>query len=183
MNMTKAVNISSLEKGTGITWTEWLNYLEGIGAKNLPHKYIALQVQNKLRASLDNPGWWAQSVTVAYEQHIGRRKPGQRNDGTYEASVSKTVNTSLDDIFQKWLNKSANQKEFAGIAIAAPATTTSTDKRRHWSVNLTDGSRINADTDNYAAGKTRIAVTHARLGSQADVGRWRAYWRDVLENL
>ena len=40
--------------------------------------------------------WWSQHVTVAYEQARGIREPGQRQDGSFEASVSRTV--ALDPV-------------------------------------------------------------------------------------
>ncbi len=89
--MTRAANIPAIEKSTNIAWTEWLLFLESIGAKNLSHKEIAQHVHNKLKASHENSGWWAQGITVAYEQHIGRRKPGQTNDGFFQVAVSKTL--------------------------------------------------------------------------------------------
>jgi hypothetical protein len=180
--MTKAADVNTIEKGTGIAWPEWLKFLSDINAKDLPHKEIAEQVHQKLEDSLENPSWWAQSVTVAYEQHIGRRKPGQKNDGTFETSVIKTLAASMDDVFQKWLDDYGKQAEFNHIPIAKPATTTSTDKRHHWGVNLHDGSRINVDTDSYTPGKTRITITHTRLSSQATSDHWRQYWQNLLQN-
>src|SRR3712207_9399279 len=35
--------------------------------------------------------WWSQNLTVRYEQERGMRAPGQMADGTYSASVSRTL--------------------------------------------------------------------------------------------
>ena len=36
-------------------------------------------------------GWWAQGITVGYEQAHGRRLPGQQADGTFSVTVTKTI--------------------------------------------------------------------------------------------
>ena len=48
-------------------------------------------------ASTASTAWWAQSITVGFEQARGIRRPGQRQDGTYEASVSRTVSLDTAD--------------------------------------------------------------------------------------
>jgi len=95
--MAKGVNIATIEKNTGKTWDEWLEFLEGIDAKNLTHKEIAQRIHDA-----GTPGWWTQAVTVAYEQHIGRRAPGQDNDGTFTITASKTLDGTMDEALATW---------------------------------------------------------------------------------
>lgn len=69
---------------TGKSMAEWLALLDN--PHNMPHKEMAaFFVQQGVSA------WWAQGLTVAIEQHIGRRVVGQTCTGTWSASVSKTV--------------------------------------------------------------------------------------------
>jgi hypothetical protein len=177
--MTKPSNFAAIEKTTGKTWEEWVKYLEGIGAKDLPHKDIANHVRNKLKATQENAGWWAQSITVAYEQYIGRRKPGQRSDGTYEVSVTKTRPGTMEDAMKVWLFLIQGKDEFSGIAITIPPTISQTDKRLHWVCGLADGSRVRADTSE-SSGKVRLAITHGKLTDQKAMEKWRAYWKTLL---
>ncbi len=121
--MTKSSNIDAIEQKTSTSWEGWLDYLKSIDAENLPHKDIADHVRSKLASSLENAGWWAQSITVAYEQHIGRRNPGQRSDGSYEATASKTINGSMDDAMNAWLNLISGKKDFNGHSKKLLATT------------------------------------------------------------
>ena len=93
--MTKPVSIAGIVKATKITWPEWLSFFKNVGAKDLTHPEIAAKAYEKMAASQDSRRWWSQAVTVAYEQHIGRRQPGQRSDGTYEVTLNKTFNLSL----------------------------------------------------------------------------------------
>ena len=72
--MTRPIDIASAERGTGKVWRERLAFLGKIGARHLPHKEIARRVREECSGSSRR----AQSIAVAYEQHIGRRVPGTR---------------------------------------------------------------------------------------------------------
>jgi hypothetical protein len=181
--MTKPANIEAIEKTTEFTWDEWMQYLEKAGAKDMEHRQIADLAYKKLKDQLENAGWWSQSVAVAYEQEIGRRAPGQRSDGTYEFSVSKTMEGSLDDIMAKWLNIVAGQTEINGIAVVKAPTTTEGKNRRHWGCGLADGSRLNADVWPAKTGKYGLFITHQKLKTQADADQWKAHWKACLQNL
>ena len=80
--------VRPVERATGRPWDEWLRFMDSIGAQELDHQQIALKVYAELDGTVERLGWWTQAVTVAYEQHIGRRVPGQRPDGTFHTSVS-----------------------------------------------------------------------------------------------
>jgi hypothetical protein len=173
--MTKPMNIAAIEKATGKSWEEWLAFFKDIGAKELNHHEISLKV-----FETGTPGWWAQSVTVAYEQHIGRRVPGQRSDGKYEVSVTKTLSGTLDDAFAWWLAKVAEVKEFSGVLLAGEPQASKTDKWRHWRVSLSDGSKVIVSASQKAPGKALLAVTSQKLASNEDAEHWRAYWKKFL---
>jgi hypothetical protein len=74
--MTKPENTNAIEKATDKSWTQWVKELDAMGARELSHKDLALKLYNQLDGQLENHGWWAQGITVAYEQHIGKRIPG-----------------------------------------------------------------------------------------------------------
>src|SRR5690606_38785401 len=87
MAATRPVPTAPFSEKTGRDWAGWLAFLDEIGARDMPHGEIAARVL----ATGDASAWWAQSITVAFEQHIGRRRPGQRSAGTYEVSANRTV--------------------------------------------------------------------------------------------
>jgi hypothetical protein len=68
---TKPSNIKSLETGSGISWDDWLDFLKHY--KELSHTDMAKVVYEKIMevGLSKSPEWWAQGVTVAYEQHQG----------------------------------------------------------------------------------------------------------------
>ena len=64
----------------------------------MAHREIAALVSTKYKVG----GWWTQTVTVGYERIKGLRARGQRRDGTYEASKSRTFNVPVADLFDAW---------------------------------------------------------------------------------
>ena len=76
-----------MREATGKGREEWFALLDGAGATGWKHSDIATWLVREQRVD----AWWSQNITVAYEQARGIRRPGQRQDGTYEASVTRTV--------------------------------------------------------------------------------------------
>jgi hypothetical protein len=72
---------------TGRPATEWFAILDEVQAVEWPHPRIDLWLAEQHGV----PSWWAQNLTVRYEQAIGRRQPGQQADGTFSASRSRSV--------------------------------------------------------------------------------------------
>jgi hypothetical protein len=91
----------SVREKTGRAWDEWFKLLDTWGAKEKQHREIARWLSEKHQVD----GWWAQSITGAYEQERGIRAPGQMADGTYTVNASKTVNVPLEDLFDAFNNK------------------------------------------------------------------------------
>src|SRR5688572_25871335 len=81
------VGDDAVREATGQGRDEWFALLDGAEAIGWKHRDIASWL---VREHQVDP-WWSQSITVAYEQARGIRRPGQRQDGTYEASVTRTV--------------------------------------------------------------------------------------------
>jgi len=182
--MTQPANIAAIEKATDTSWAEWLEFLEGINAKDSPHKEIAERVYAKLKstnANNESNGWWAQGIAVAYEQYVGRRQPGQRSDGMYGFSVTKTMSGTMDEAMQTWLRFAEGRLEFSDVAIAKSPTTSQTDKRRHWGCGLADGTSVSVDASPKTFDKALLAITHEKLSSQKAADHWKIYWKSVLE--
>jgi hypothetical protein len=177
--MTRAVDIASVETGTGKAWRDWLVFLEKIGTRDLPHKEIARRVRVECGVS----GWWAQSIAVAYEQHVGRRVPGQQCDGGFQVSVNKTFLGSMDSVLARWQAAMEGRKALAGIAITGGPVVSLTDKWRYWRCSLADGSRVSVGIGNKDSGKAVLGVGNEGLVSSRDVERWRAFWKAELAGL
>lgn len=181
MSPSEPKNRKALETGSGIGWDEWLELLAP--HRDLDHTEMAkvalAEIQKAGRAS--SPEWWAQGVTVAYEQHIGRRKVGQQCDGSFSATISKTVTGGMDEVAERWAGFMASRTELDGVPVEGEPRRSSSEKWRYWRVNLADGTLVSVNMQAKPGGeKTAMAVNHDKLTDAADPDRWRAYWRALL---
>lgn len=87
MRGTKAqVTDKAVLDATGRHPDEWFAFLDAQQATGWTHTAIARWL---VQQGVD--GWWAQGITVRYEQARGMRLPGQAADGSFEVSVSRTI--------------------------------------------------------------------------------------------
>ncbi len=183
---------ASVERNTGIGQEEWLTYFEP--HRSLDHTALAKLALARIVESHEagNPAlanrslqWWAQGVTALYEQHIGRRQEGQRCDGAYGASASKTVPGSMDEVADRWaLFVQERLSEVEGIAWASEPRCTATDKWRYWRCELENGApvsvNISARPSAAGAAKCGIAVEMRKLGSSDEATAFKNIWKAVL---
>lgn len=178
--------IKPIEQATNKTWDEWLKFMDHIGATKLNHHEIATQVLYELMGKLDNPGWWAQGVTVAYEQYIGRRIPGQRPDGTFQTSVSKATKLGMKALMDKWTDFATTDKEVLGI-VAGEVRVGGTENRLTWRTKAADTSTIMVISEPKANGTASIVVQLIGLQTQElnveAKERWSAIVDRFLEKL
>lgn len=175
--MSELISDKAIERSTGDTWNTWLERLEAMGASELSHKEIA----SKLVTDYQVAGWWAQSLTVRYEQAIGRRQPGQSNAGDFSVSVSKTLNGTMDEGLHWWLKKVQARTDFNGVPILT-SSTTETEKWRNYRVALKDGSRIVVGIYAKTPTKAGFGLQHDKLPSAEAAEAWRAYWKSLIAN-
>ncbi|MBZ0294610.1 MAG: hypothetical protein K8L99_18745 [Anaerolineae bacterium] len=178
--MAENSRIKAVERATGRTWEEWLQYMDRIDAKNLSHHEIASRLLEELDGKIDNIGWWAQATTVAYEQHIGRRIPGQRPDGTFQTSVSKATTLGMQELMDKWENFAAGDQEVSAL-IADEARVSGTEKRITWRTKGHDGSSIRVTSEPKKNGTASIIVNHMELQTNELNMEAKAKWSSIVE--
>jgi uncharacterized protein YdhG (YjbR/CyaY superfamily) len=81
----KSLTNKAVIKATGKGWDKWFTLLGQEQADQLAHSEIAKLLSEQ--HNVDN--WWAQSIAVEYERHLGKRQIGQVKDGTFQTAVSK----------------------------------------------------------------------------------------------
>jgi len=173
-----AISPEAIEAATGHTWKEWLSSFEAADAEQKSHQEIMA-----LAEAYGAEPWWRQLVAIGYEQHIGRRVRGQRADGSFALSASKTLSGSLDDSLARWVDVVGSSRELSGVTLESGPETSSTKTWRCWRCTLADGSRVSVNISLKAPTKSVIAVQHERLESE-DLGElWRAYWKSVVKQL
>ena len=182
--MTKPMNAAAYARATGCGWDEWVEFLDKSGGRELSHADIVALIQPRLEGlGLKNTGWWAQGLTIAYEQHIGRRIAGQRSDGTFASSVSKTVAAAMDDALAAWIALVDGRSSLLDLDIVGEPSTSATEKWRYWRCALADSSRVDVTANEPRPGKSRLAVEHSQLSSPEAVVDSKAYWKALLSEL
>lgn len=179
--MAKPINTQSIEKVTGITWDDWTKELDQDGARQLSHADLAKTVYAKLEGKVESPGWWAQGITVAYEQHIGKRVPGQLANGLFEMAVSKTIEVSRSELFASVITWFKQQGKLAGRDYSKPRSS-ETPKRSNWRCDFADGSKFAATVEE-AGDKSKLVLSHTAIPSKQESDEWKQYWRKVADEI
>lgn len=169
----EVIGADKVARATGRPREEWFAVLDAAGADGWAHQQIA----GWLVSEHGVDGWWAQSLTVGYEQARGMRQPGQRQDGTFDANVSRTVGLPAEDVFTHLADDTLRAAWLPGwrLASASPpkrARLTDDDGEARVVVELTAG-----------AGKVRVAVQHGRIPDADTVAEWKDFWRAALGRL
>ena len=106
-----------------------------------------------------SPGWWAQSVTVAYEQARGMRAPGQKADG-WEVTASKTVDVPVERLYEAFTDDAERERWLPGAEMRLRTATAPKSARYDWE----DGStRVVAGFETKGEGKSVVALAHQKL--------------------
>lgn len=173
---TKTVNVKTIEEVTNRSWQDWLEFFKKINAENLSHPEIAEKICDE-----GVTAWWAQNITVYYEQQIGRRKPGQNCTGKFAVSIGKTLPGDLDTVLKQWQIAVKAYKKFDQLEITRKPSVSSTEKYRYWRCGFANDSVLNVNFSQKTADKTTISVQHEKLSSSEEVEHWRAYWKVFLK--
>ena len=159
---------------TGRTWQEWVRVLDADNAAAMPHRDIARLLRDRHGVG----SWWSQSVTVGYERIKGLREPGQRRDGVYEASKSRTFDVPVGRLFRAWF-VAATRRRWIG----EPATVRTARAPKAMRLQWPDGTLVIAGFTAKGAGRSVVALTHTKLASRAAADGARAAWAARLDAL
>jgi hypothetical protein len=132
-------------------------------------------VNEKFRIS----GWWSQTVAVGYERIKGLRAIGQRRDGGFEASKSKTFNVPMTRLFAAFTSKRTRDKWLGPVDLKIRTTIKGRSIRMTWP----DGKLVTAWFEAKGRGKNVVGITHHDLTDRATVDRVKGEWSERLERL
>lgn len=166
------VSDDSVRKATGQGRDHWFTLLDDAGAASWGHAAIAKHLAD---GGMD--GWWAQNVTVAYEQARGLRLPGQRPDGTFDASASVTIPLALGVLWPHLVRKASLgwlDGEW-GVAASSEGTSVRYVDR--------DGRRAVMNFYGSEGAKTRVAVQVSKLASAEEAAEVKGQWKRSLAAL
>lgn len=165
-----------IRANTGHSWDEWFVLLDGWGAAERPHAEIARWVHQEHGVG----GWWAQGVTVAYEQARGLRAPGQRRGGHFEVSASKTVAVPVERLYEAFADPAVRERWLPGAAFEVRTAIPAKSIRANWE----DGStRLVILFSARGESKSQVALVHERLPDAATAEQLKPWWRERVAAL
>jgi uncharacterized protein YndB with AHSA1/START domain len=139
----------------------------------MDHREISSHAQRQLGLTR----WWAQLVTLGYEQDRGIRQKHQRGL-RFEVDRSKTLTAPLDVVWAAWRDPFTVARWLPDIAFQTEKET----PNRILHLNWPDATHV-VVTFSEKAGKTKVAISHERLRDSADVERLQEFWSGALERL
>jgi len=169
------VGSDAVMKATGKAWEEWLKVLDQAGAVKMPHKAIAEMVYKKYGV----PGWWAQMVTVGYEQARGMRAVYEKADG-FAANASKTIAANLERVYDAWHDPRLREFWLPGAPLEVRRSTDGKSMRITWTLG---DSSVDVGFFSKGADKSMVQVEHSKLSDAQAVAAQKAYWSEGLERL
>lgn len=170
--MAERVSDEAVRNKTGRAWAEWFEILDQEGAREMPHREIAALIHGKYGVD----GWWAQNVTVGYEQERGLREKHQKASG-YEVSVSRTLPVAIDSLYAAWQEEARGR--WLGEEIVVRKATPNKTMRITWP----DKTDVVVYFEAKGEAKSQVVVQHGKLPDADAAARRKSYWAEALERL
>lgn len=175
----RLISDEQLVSATGRSRQDWFDLLDEVGAASWDHATIARWLGGKHEVD----GWWAQSVTVDYEHARGLRKVGERPDGRFHTSSSKTLPGTIQKIWP-YIDDDDVRREWLDVEFDVRGRTPEKSLR----LRASDGSKV---TIYVMAGKptvsgadrTLISVQHEGLPTAEMLEETKAFWKSALGQL
>jgi hypothetical protein len=164
-----------LEAKTGCTWERWVRALDRVQAYTWSHGEIAAHVREKYEI----PGWWAQGVTVGYERIKGLRAVGQRRDGSFAATKSRTFSVPLVRLYRAFHDARTRARWLPGVRLTVRAAKRGKSMRITWP----DRTSVAVGFTSKGPAKSAVAVEHEKLADRAAAARVKQYWAERLDAL
>lgn len=165
----------AIRNGSGKNWAEWVEILDAWGAAGKTHTEIARHI-----SGLGVDGWWAQSVTVGYERIKGRRAAGQRSDGLFEGSASKTFPFPVERLYAAWTDESERDQWLEPGLLTL--RTGQEDRSARFDI-VGDNRILSLYFTDKGAGKSSVALQQVKLPSKNAADAFRETWKLLLSDL
>jgi uncharacterized protein YndB with AHSA1/START domain len=163
----------SVSRATGRTWAEWVRLLDAEGAAEKAHSEITAYV-----ASHGTPSWWTQMVTVGYERIRGLRAIGQRRDGGYTATKSRTFTVPVETLFDAFA-KARTRAKWLPVKVTVRSSTPPKSMRMVWE----DGTVVLVGFLPKGEARSTVAIEHQKLADKAAADAMKATWSEYLDRL
>ncbi|WP_412078055.1 hypothetical protein ACLF6K_28810 [Streptomyces xanthophaeus] len=171
--ITEKLSDEALVAETGRDWAGWFAELDGWGATARTHTEIARRLVDAYGVS----GWYAQSVTVGYEQERGMREVGQSCDGDWQASASRTVGAGPERVTEAFADAAVRERWLPHADFALRTHRPGKSLTADW-----DGgsSRISVYLTPKGADRTQVGLGHTKLADADAVEVYKSFWKERL---
>jgi uncharacterized protein YndB with AHSA1/START domain len=166
---------AAIERATGKTWDQWFSVLDGWGARDRSHSETARYVNEAHGV----PGWWAQTVTVAYQRDRGLRLKHQQPDG-FSVSASKTIAVPVGVLFDAFVDDAERAEWLTDGTLSLRTAQPGRSARFDWDDGAT---RVNVGFTDKGPSKSSVALSHEKLPDADEAETAKALWRARLEKL
>ncbi len=167
----------AVQARTGRVWADWFAELDAAGCRVKDHKGI-VAILGERHPEL--PGWWQQSITIAYEKATGLRQTYERCDDTFASSASKTIGVPADTLSAAFTDDATRARWLPGATLTVRTTRPGKSVRALWG----DGaSRLEVNLYAKGPSKTQVAVQHDRLPTRETALQMKDYWAAALVRL
>jgi hypothetical protein len=165
---------SVIKEKTGCNWERWVKALDRDGADKMPHGEIAALVKKTYKVG----DWWSQTVTVGYERIKGLRAKGQRRDGSYEASKSRTFDVPVKTLFAAWADGVTRRRWLTGAAVRIRTANEPKSMRLDWNESI-----VAVGFAPKGSSRSSVAVQHTKLPNRETANELKEYWAARLDAL
>lgn len=173
--MASKISDEAVRKRTGKFWNEWFTIINKAGGKKLSHKGIAKWLYQNFEVS----DWWAQMITVQYENDVKGRKKYEKPGG-FEISKSRTLSVPVTKLYKAWSQKSIRAKWLDDADYKIRKTAVNQLMRITW----VDGKTgINVSFYDKGRNKSMVSLQHVKLKSSREAERMKKYREKNLTNL
>lgn len=161
----------AMRAATGRDHEGWRELLAEAGALGWSHAQTARWLVEEQGVD----GWWAQGITVDFEQARKGRLPGQKSDGTFATSATRTIPGER-------LEALASVKEAVQSVHGEPSGMNLGASMPNVRWRLADGTRLAAAAGDERASGTPVTLTHERLPSHEAVAGAKEALVAILES-
>ncbi len=167
----------AVRRATGRDWAEWFGRMDRAGSARHNHTTIARLLGE---SSPELSPWWRQMITVHYERARGLRVTHQKFDGSFSASVSKTIGVPVAKLYEAWTDTRQRRRWLPDAPLKIRKATANKSLRITW-----DGGPSGLDVQFLAKGpaKSQVSLDHEDLPNVTAVSKSKAYWRAAIAAL
>jgi hypothetical protein len=117
-------------------------------------------------------------VTVGYERIKGLRAKGQRRDGSYEASKSRTFDVPVKTLFAAWADGVTRRRWLTGAAVRIRTANEPKSMRLDWNESI-----VAVGFAPKGSSRSSVAVQHTKLPNRETANELKEYWAARLDAL